>query len=703
MESGKSNSTRAPLRVASLLLLASLACAGRMPADDWMGWRGVANEGRSSETDKTQLPTSVRWTAAIVGDGHSSPIVTEDTVYVTAALPQTMNAAILRLLSWIQWGGAFLVAVAASRFLDARLSSYESRFAGLLEDHWFDCVCGRRLLDLRASPAPCIRRLDDVQRDRKFAVSGTFWWLIFSIVIGVFLSAIVFLASVLLNHSVRLDYVGSYRPRINWQLTCLSAVLFPAFLMPQLLAKFKTPMRALGVISGAFVAIVGVLGLFEQIIHRVPYLSYLFHSESEIEPVLGWMPVFVLASAVVVAILKNSMLTQPNSTSLSSMFRVAAIILAAAYWYSHTCLFEKRELVRSVVAVDRATGKVKWQATSLAGPAKHMHRDNSPATPTPVTDGERVLAYFGTSGLMCVDERGQLSWSRTDLPFFNSIDGGGAVSSPFLVDDKVLLVGGTNEGTYMACIDVDSGEMVWMKDLSHREDNHRTPVVSTIQGRTTILFWDTDALIGLCPNDGSELWRHEELVRFQGEDQIASIVSDDRHLYLAGPHGCCALSLEAIGTDSDPVVWQNKRAITNCASPVLIGNQLVVVSPHGIVSSVNALDGKLNWKKRLHGRRFYASPVAIGQYVYVANTDGLITVLHCGDEGNKAAELDCNSPVYASPAIVNGQLIVRTTQGLCMLTHHEGNENGFEKEPIRWQAKTMRTANRDEPTSADCR
>jgi PQQ-like domain len=55
---------------------------------------------------------------------------------------------------------------------------------------------------------------------------------------------------------------------------------------------------------------------------------------------------------------------------------------------------------RRVICLDLSTGKVLWEQTVHRGPADvAIHLKNSFASETPVTDGERVYAYFGNLGL----------------------------------------------------------------------------------------------------------------------------------------------------------------------------------------------------------------------------------------------------------------------------------------------------------------
>src|SRR2546423_670487 len=66
-----------------------------------------------------------------------------------------------------------------------------------------------------------------------------------------------------------------------------------------------------------------------------------------------------------------------------------------------------------VLCLDRATGKVLWDQLALeAKPRTPSHPSNTFASETPATDGERVYAYFGMTGLFCFDLGGKLLWKK---------------------------------------------------------------------------------------------------------------------------------------------------------------------------------------------------------------------------------------------------------------------------------------------------
>ena len=66
-----------------------------------------------------------------------------------------------------------------------------------------------------------------------------------------------------------------------------------------------------------------------------------------------------------------------------------------------------------VLCLDRASGKILWQRVARQEAPHEGHQENNTfASASPVTDGQRLLAYFGSRGLHCYDFEGNLKWEK---------------------------------------------------------------------------------------------------------------------------------------------------------------------------------------------------------------------------------------------------------------------------------------------------
>ena len=113
---------------------------------------------------------------------------------------------------------------------------------------------------------------------------------------------------------------------------------------------------------------------------------------------------------------------------------------------------------RTVMCFGRKDGKLLWQSGVTYAEPESSHPDNPPCSGTPATDGERVVACFGSAGLYCYDMAGKELWRR-DLGKLNHMFGNAI--SPVVVGDLVVLNYGPGEGTRLVAVDKRSGDVKW--------------------------------------------------------------------------------------------------------------------------------------------------------------------------------------------------------------------------------------------------
>ncbi|MBE0674820.1 MAG: PQQ-binding-like beta-propeller repeat protein, partial [Bacteroidales bacterium] len=66
-----------------------------------------------------------------------------------------------------------------------------------------------------------------------------------------------------------------------------------------------------------------------------------------------------------------------------------------------------------VYCIDKNTGKIIWEKLAHTGvPAMKRHAKSSHASTSAATDGEHVVAFFGSEGLYCYDNKGNLLWKK---------------------------------------------------------------------------------------------------------------------------------------------------------------------------------------------------------------------------------------------------------------------------------------------------
>jgi outer membrane protein assembly factor BamB len=137
------------------------------------------------------------------------------------------------------------------------------------------------------------------------------------------------------------------------------------------------------------------------------------------------------------------------------------------------------------ICIDRHTGKILWKAAAPRPRLEHYQPTNSPASPSPATDGTRVYVFFGDFGLICYDFAGREVW-RLPLGPFNNVNGHG--SSPVVVDDLVVLLCDQDANSYLLAVDKASGKVRWKVERPDVTRSYSTPGVLRVAGKPTELI-----------------------------------------------------------------------------------------------------------------------------------------------------------------------------------------------------------------------
>src|SRR5439155_11398606 len=142
-------------------------------------------------------------------------------------------------------------------------------------------------------------------------------------------------------------------------------------------------------------------------------------------------------------------------------------------------------------------------------------------------DDERVITFFGSSGLVCHDHAGKLVWHRPMGPFNNDF---GAGSSPVLAGDWVLLCQDHDQNSFLMALDKRTGKTIWRTDRSEFLRGFCTPVIWEVRGRKEVVVAGTLRVAGYELDTGKEAWT----VRGIARTMCASPVLGDGRLYLSG-------------------------------------------------------------------------------------------------------------------------------------------------------------------------
>ncbi len=157
------------------------------------------------------------------------------------------------------------------------------------------------------------------------------------------------------------------------------------------------------------------------------------------------------------------------------------------------------------IALDRRSGEMQWRREILRKREGQLHEDNTPASPSPATDGENVYVFFQDLGLVSYGPDGGERW-RMPLGPFNNLMGLGA--SPILADGKVIQVCDAESGAFMLAADKDTGEVAWRDERSFVRRGFSTPLLYDPPegGGLQVLVTGSYRLIAYSVASGKKMW-----------------------------------------------------------------------------------------------------------------------------------------------------------------------------------------------------
>ncbi len=325
------------------------------------------------------------------------------------------------------------------------------------------------------------------------------------------------------------------------------------------------------------------------------------------------------------------------------------------------------DLSLRALCLDARDGKLLWSKEVFrqdARRAPRIHSKNSHASPTPIVEGGRLYVHFGHQGTACLGLSGEVLWSNRSIRYAPVHGNGG---SPVLVDDLLVFSADGATTREVIALDAKKGTVRWRSKRSGnpgRRFSFSTPLVITVDGKKQIVSPASDMVAAYDPATGKEIWK----VRTRGYSVIPRPVHGHGLVFVSS--GYDSPTLLAIKPDGKGdvtethVKWQRQKGAPHTPSPLLVGDELYVVSDGGVATCLDARDGKPHWEKRLPGRGYSASPLYAGGHVYFQSEDGVGTVVKAGKTFERVARNDLGERSLASFAVADGSLFIRTVSRL---------------------------------------
>ncbi len=329
------------------------------------------------------------------------------------------------------------------------------------------------------------------------------------------------------------------------------------------------------------------------------------------------------------------------------------------------------------ILIDQKTGKITAQIdlTEVKDPPL-INTLNSFASPTPIIDGDSIIFNFGSFGTFCLNRKTRKTiWKNNDYKIDHQTGPG---SSPFIYRDLLILNFDGIDDQFVVALEKKTGKEVWRTrrsgKLNPRPDLQKaftTPIVIDVDGQKQLISVGADWVYAYQPESGKEIWRVKfgklgfsnapQPVLFGGKIMVCTGFPKSRVL---------AIDPKSKSANADVqrnIVWEYAKQVPCMPTPIVVKNRMYFVSDRGIVTCVNAANGKEIWQRRLGGS-FSSSPIFADGKLYFCNRDGKVFVVKPGDKYQVMATNQLDSRVMATPAVVGSKILIRTEKSLYLFS-----------------------------------
>jgi outer membrane protein assembly factor BamB len=355
----------------------------------------------------------------------------------------------------------------------------------------------------------------------------------------------------------------------------------------------------------------------------------------------------------------------------------------------------------------RADGKLAWSRTVKPDKLEMYHRtESSPATSTPASDGERVVSYFGSFGLVCYDRKGNELW-RHELPVALSLGGYGTATSPLIAGNLVVVSRDRDEGSSLLAVELRTGKKVWETARPDSYGSFGTPIFWSNEGVQEVVVPGSLRLKAYALKTGQEDWMVDGVAPFACTTPVAG----DGMVYFAAwsdgkaddPWPTWEQFLQKFDKNKDGVITMDefdeasrdyyrgldlnrdgkidKSDWDQLTADLAKGeNVMVAVKPGG---RGNISKTHVAWKAT-RGLPYVASPILYKGRIYCIRTGGMLSSFDAvtGTPYYLQERIGAEGNYYSSPVAADGRIYLAAEKGKVTVV-----KAGGEKPEILHQAE----------------
>jgi outer membrane protein assembly factor BamB len=226
-----------------------------------------------------------------------------------------------------------------------------------------------------------------------------------------------------------------------------------------------------------------------------------------------------------------------------------------------------------------------------------------------------------------------------------------------VVDGRVIVFGGGEEGHSLAAYDAATGAPVWRR--AGGKQSYSSPHLLTIRGERQILMHDNRALASYSVEDGELLWE-----RLNGSEIAIPMLQPhlvgEAQLVTSDDPGIALVDLEHAGADWTLTDRWTSKSLKPSFNDFAIHERHIYGLDDGILCCVELETGKRIWKKGRYGH---------GQMLLIADQGLLVVLSEKGEVVLVAANSERHEELgrfqaiegktWNHPAIAHGRLYVR--------------------------------------------
>ncbi|MDB4732996.1 PQQ-binding-like beta-propeller repeat protein [Planctomicrobium sp.] len=326
--------------------------------------------------------------------------------------------------------------------------------------------------------------------------------------------------------------------------------------------------------------------------------------------------------------------------------------------------------ILGVVSVDLKNGRLGRNITIFEPEeVEEIHHDNSYASPTPVLHAGKLYVHFGTYGTACIEcQSGDILWKNNDFPVEHQ---GGPGSSPVRFEESLILTLDGAQQQRVIALNLEDGSVRWERKrsapLRPNPITHRafsTPLLYEHDGQHQLISPGADQCHAYDPATGEELWH----VRYVGFSNVPCPAASGNIAVFATGYfqpELWAIDINGRGDiTSSHKQWDFRGPIPDIPSPIIIDEQVVIVSNKGVATGLNLESGRREWILRVGGN-FSASPIYTNGLLYFFSEEGVTKIVDPHASKTRLVKANrIDGTIKATPAVIDSDLLIRTDKAL---------------------------------------